>query len=406
MEKFVIGLWGCYFGLSVLMLAISAFAFFHSLRRLSFNTALATIVSALFTAAFLGGIPLGNADTEARFLALIACLVSVLLAYLLLFTLGLLRQPKTRRRAVRASAALAASVIVTGWLLPPVQAQALGTATAGLLGLVALLLGLRNAVRGDRLAWWVVSGVFFMLIAISGLGWIALDRANAPWQVHALSAVAASAYLATMASVLWMRYAYLIELHQAMAQGPSYDPVTRMRSHGETGNMVGAAFKHYRDNPVPLGVIVVSVANLFVLEKLYGLSAVNHALFVCAGRLRREVPEHVEMGRLADDSFLLLMRNCSSSGPLLELARTVQACLSRPVKLNTSTEAGSLMPRQTRWAAEIGVGVLRVYRADARAASAVAMGRGMSRTAWSYPSRVAWYDEKSGEIVGMPVAMA
>lgn len=52
-----------------------------------------------------------------------------------------------------------------------------------------------------------------------------------------------------MASVLWTRYSYLIELNQVMAHGPSYDPVTRMRSHSETGNMVGAAFKHYTTNP-------------------------------------------------------------------------------------------------------------------------------------------------------------
>ena len=81
----------------------------------------------------------------------------------------------------------------------------------------------------------------------------------------------------------------------------------------------------------------------------------------------------------------------------------VQERLSRSMLLNTRPEAGSLGRQQTRWAADAGVGVLRVTQADARAATAVAMGRGMSRTAWSYPSRVAWYDEKSGEIAGMPV---
>lgn len=50
-------------------------------------------------------------------------------------------------------------------------------------------------------------------------------------------------------------------------------------------------------------MIVVSIANLYVLEKLYGLAAMNHALFVCAGRLRRSVPAHVEMGRLGKDGF-------------------------------------------------------------------------------------------------------
>ena len=166
--------------------------------------------------------------------------------------------------------------------------------------------------------------------------------------------------------------------------------------------MVGAAFKHYRDEPVPLGVIVVSIANLPVLEKLYGPAAVNHALFICAGRLRRVVPVHVEMGRLAGDGFLLLMHNCSDSGALLQLAHTVQAQLAKSVVLNTSSESASLGKQRTHWSAEVGVGVQRVSRTDARASRAVAMGRGISRTAWSYPSRVAWYDDSSGEIVGMP----
>lgn len=406
MEKYVFGFWGFYFGTSVLMLGISAFAFSRSLRRISINAALATVGSAIFAFAFLGGFSSGDTNRDARFLAHVSVVVSASLAYLLLYLLGILRQREVARRAGLAVAGVTALVLAGSWWLEPFQAQALGAVMACLIGLAALALSIRRALRGDRLARMVVMGIFFMLLAIAGLGWIALHRSGAPWQLHALTATAATAYLVTMASVLWMRYAYLVELHQVMAHGPSYDPVTRMRSHGETGRMVGEAFRQYRDDPVPLGMIVVSIANLDVLAKLYGQSAVNHALFVCAGRLRREVPEYAETGRLADDSFLLLVRNCSNSGPLLALARAVQARLSRPVKLNTSFEAGSIGAKQTRWVAEIGVGVLRVYRPDARAASAVAMGRGMSRTAWSYPSRVAWYDEKSGEIVGMPLVPA
>lgn len=405
MEQFAIGFWGCYFGATGLMLAGSVFAFTRSLRRISLNAALSAVASALFVVAFLGGLPIENSGTQARFLAHVASVVSALLAYQLFSFLSLLRQPEVWWLTIKALLALAATVIVIGWLLEPRQALALSLTMACLLGVTALILSIRSALRGDRLAWVAVSGVTFMLLAIAGLGWIALDRAHVPWQVHAVSALAGTAYLATMASVLWTRYSYLIELNQVMAHGPSYDPVTRMRSHSETGNMVGAAFKHYRDEPVPLGVIVVSIANLYVLEKLYGLAAMNHALFVCAGRLRRTVPAHVEMGRLGKDGFLLLLRNCHDSGRLIHLAHTVQARLSRSVVLNTSLDAG-LPGQQTVWAAEIGVGVQRVSKTDARAATAVAMGRGMSRTAWSYPSRIAWYDEKSGEIVDMPILAA
>jgi GGDEF domain-containing protein len=406
MDKYAIGFWGCYFGSAGLMLAGSVFAYIRSLRRIAVNAAASALASTFFVVAFLGGLPIGDAATLDRFLAHVAALVSVLLAYLLFSILGILRNPASRRHAVALLAALAALVIGLGWALSPAQSLMLSLAAAALLGVVALAFSLRTALRGDRLAWVAVSGVLFMLAAIAGLSWVALDRAHVPWQAHAVSALAGTAYLATMASVLWIRYSYLIELNRAMAHGPSYDPVTRMRSNSETSNMVNTIFKHYRDQPVPLGVIVVTIANLYVLEKLYGLAAVNHALFVCAGRLRRTVPAHVEMGRLGEDGFLLLMRNCHQSGDLIHLARRVQAALSRTVVLNTRLDTGAAGNPQTRWVAEAGIGVLRVSKTDARASSAVGLGRGMSRAALGYPSRIAWFDETSGEIVDMPVLAA
>ena len=406
MEQLVTGFWGSYFGAAILMLAASAFAFRHALRRIARNAAVSALASAFFVMAFLGGLPIEDADTLARLLAHIASAVSALLAYMFFSLLGVLRHAAIRRRTIIALAALASGVIGVGWLLAPLQALALGAAMACLLGGVALSLALRSAARGERLAGVAVTGLCCMLVAVVGLSWIALDRANVPWPVHAVSAIAATAYLASMAWMLWLRYFYLIELKEVLAHGPGYDPVTRMRTHAETGNMVGAAFKLFHDDPIPLGMIVITIANLYMLEKLYGLAAVNHALFVCAGRLRRTLPGPVEMGRLGDDGFLLLMYNCKDSGTLIQLARRVQAHLSKSVVLNSGIDADPLAhqkKQQTRWAADVGVGVLRVSKADARPATAVAVSRGMARTAWSYPSRVAWFDEKSGEIVAMPV---
>lgn len=385
------------------MLAGSAFAFTRSLHRVGINAALSAVASAFFVLAFLGALPIEDPGFLARLLAHVACGVSAVLIYFLLTALDLFREPAARRLAIAALTVLTAAVMAAGWLFTPLQSLALGLSQAGLLGVVALVASARNAARGDRLAWVAVASVSFMLMALLGLSWIALDRANAPWYVHIASATAGTCYLATLALLLWSRYAYLIELHQVMEYGPGYDPVTRMRSHAETGQMVGEAFSHYREAPVPLGVIVFSIGNLYTLEKLYGLGAANHALFVCASRLRRTVPQNVEMGRLADDSFLLLVRNCKDSGALIQLAREVQARLCKPVVLHTRAQIGDQSKRQTRWAADVGAGVLRASKADARAATVVAMARGISRTAWSYPSRVGWLDEASGHIVGMPV---
>jgi GGDEF domain-containing protein len=231
-------------------------------------------------------------------------------------------------------------------------------------------------------------GVFVMLVATAGLSWIAV-KGGAPWPLHATSAVAGIVYLATMATALWARYSYLLELSEVLAHGPSYDPVTRMRSHRETGQLVGNMFFGRDAVGTPLGVIAVTIANLRALENLHGRAAFNHALFICAGRLRRHVPTGVEMGRLGEDGFLLLLHDARDTQRLVRLARLVRERLARPVVLSTSRAPAELEAGRTEWVADVGVGVLAAG-AQLRPSQAVAAARSMSLTAWSYPSRLAW----------------
>ncbi len=403
MEKLAIGFWGCFFGMTAVILAGAALAYSRSLHRIALNAAMSGMASAFFVLAFLDAMPIENDDTLARFLAHLATAVSCMLAYQLLALLGILRTPERQQKTMLALGALAVVVIGAGWTLGPLQSLQLSIVMACILAATGLLVCLRSAARGVRLGWVAVISVFCMLAALGGLGWIALNREHALWPVHAVSAVAATIYLMTMAYVLWARYSYLIELQQVMAHGPAYDPVTRMRSHEETGQLVGAVFRSFRDKPEPMGVIVLTIANLYALEKLHGAAAVNIALFVCAGRLRRLVPAQVEMGRLGHDGFLLIMRNCHESGRLIRLARSVESRLRKSVTLNTSLDANRFEADSTVWVAEIGVGVLRLNNPAVRGASAISMARGMSRTAVSYESRVAWFDHASAEIVELPV---
>jgi GGDEF domain-containing protein len=430
MDKLAFGFWGCYFGTTALMLAGSALAFARSLHRISLNAALSATASSFFVLAFLGGLPIEDEGTQARVLTHIALLVSVFLAYLLFSILGLLVKRRVRVRTRLALGVMTLSAMVVSWALPPRQSLALGMGLACLMGVVALGISLRSVNRGDRLAWTAVSGVFFMLIAMIGLGWIALARGQVPWQVHAVSALSGTAYLVTMVAALWARYSYLIELNQVMALGPSYDPVTRLRSHTETGQMLGDIFRRHRDElPEPegpdaeddgteegsgdwggarrhparsIGVMVVSIGNLYALERLHGPAAANHALFVCAGRLQRSLPASVETGRFSEDGFVLLIRNCSDSGQLIRLAHLLEARLSKPVTLNTVIDPSRRESEQTRWQAEIGIGVQLVSDPAARASGVLARCKGMSRTAMTYASRVAWFDKTSGETVELP----
>lgn len=400
MDARAAGFWGAFFGTAALMLVISLAAYLRSRRRVALMAGLSALLSALFVTAYLGFLPMEGA-LEARVLAHFAVLTSTVLALMLLSLLGLLRRPERARRAVAGLAGLGVIVLAAGWLLEPAPALALASVSALAVGLLMEAVALRSGLRGDRLAWVTISGVSCMLVSLTGLSWIALHPASA-WPVHALSAVAGTAYLAIMGVALWARYSYLLELAEVMAQGPSYDPVTRMRSHSETGQLVGDVFLRREGGPRPVGTIAVCIANLYALENLHGRAAFNHALFICAGRLRRCVPQSVEMGRLGEDGFLLLQRNPQDMGALVQLARVVRQRLSRPVSLSTSHEGAGLEASTTAWVAEVGVGVLGTST-QVRPSQAIAMVRAMARTAWSYGSRLAFYDRDQGRIAELPL---
>lgn len=389
------GFWGAFFCTAGLMLALSLAAFVRSHRRVALMAGWSSLVSALFVVAYLGWLPVRGPARD-RVLAHVAVFASVCLALMLLSTLGLMRRRGRARLVAACVLAGAALVLAASWGLPARGALALGSATAFAAGLVMLLVTVRGALRGDRGGWTIAGGIVCMLAAIAGLSWIAWTGTHA-WPVHAASALAGILYLVVVAVVLWARYAYLIELAEVMAHGPSYDPVTRMRSHSETGQLLGEVFLKRAEEPRPVGVIAISIANLYALENLHGRGAFNHALFVCAGRLRRCVPQNVEMGRLGEDGFLLLVRHAGELAQLAPLARQIRDRLVRPVALSIGRDPASLDAAGTAWVAEAGIGVLATTT-HARPSHAVATARAMARTAWTYASRLACYDADAGRI--------
>ena len=401
MDPLVSGFWGVFFGAAGLMLVGSLFAYAQTRHKVPLRAGMLAVVSALFTLAYLGGLPIPDGDTEKRVLAHIAAVSFALPTLQLLALLGLTRRTELRRLAAAVLWGLAVVVVLAGWALSAREALMLSSFATVLIGLIDVIIAGRSAIRGDRLAWLAFAGMSFVDVALIGLSWIALDDVKT-WPLHAMSALAATAYLAVFSVAVWERYSYLLELREVMAHGPAYDPVTRMRSHAETGQMVGAAFDHAVGQSRPVGMIAISIGNLYVLEQLHGRGAVNHALFICASRLRRSVPANVDMGRLGDDGFLLVTRESDNPTLLVGLARQVAQRLSQPVSLNTSdpTEAGS---GRASWAADVGVGVLAATAPANRASNAVTMARAMSRTAWSFSSRIAWFDRERREIAELPL---
>jgi len=396
MDNVAAAFWGAFFCTATLMLVISLAAFRRSQRRVALMAGLTSVFSAGFVLAYLGWLPLGSPDTEARVLAHVAVFTAVTLALMLMSTLGMLRSAEAGRPAVAVLAGTGAVVLAASWLLEPIGALALGSFSAFAVGSAMLVMATRSALRGDRAGWTAVAGLVVMLVAIAGLSWIALSGSRA-WPVHALSATAGVAYLCVIATVLWARYSYLLELSEVLAHGPSYDPVTRMRSHSDTGQMVGDVFFQRNAEARPIGVLAICVANLYALENLHGRAAFNHALFICAGRLRRCVPQNVEMGRLGEDGFLLLVPNAPDLDRLGQLAQQIRDRLARPLSLSTSRDPAGLERAGTAWAADVGIGVLATST-KVRPTQAVTTARAMARTAWSYGSRMAFFDQNVGQI--------
>ncbi len=386
MDSLVAGFWGAYFGAAALLLAGAFAALAQSLRRVALIAAVSAVVPSLFAAAFLGLIPLGSHPI--RVLATVSMVCGALLGLMVLAMLGLMRQPARAWRIRGAMAAFTLAVIALGWTLEP--ASALGVSCAGGFGIgsLGLVFCVRRARRGDRLAGAALVSVSAVLLALGGLmATVLFDPV--PWQVHAFSAMAGVVYVAMVSVVLWLRYSYLIELRQVIAHGPAYDPITRMRSHKETGQMVGLAFFTEKlRGDAPVGVVVISIGNLLTLERLHGLAAVNHGVFVTASRLRRCLPRGVEAGRLGDDGFLLLVRNAPDRARLVGLGRLVAERLSRPVQVTTSAQPQDVESSHAIWVAQVGVGVITVPAGD-RPSAAITQARAMSQAAWSYPSRIA-----------------
>jgi GGDEF domain-containing protein len=406
MDMLAVGFWGAYFGTVALMLAGSLAGFVKSMHRVGLTAFLFGLISAVFVAAYIGWIPLGEAEARWRWLTHVSLISAAVLGVMVLAMLGEMRNPARALRLRTAIGAFTLSVIGIGWLMDSMQSLAMATVVTLSMAFGMLYLCVRSAQRGDRLAWWAVTGVTFMIVAIAGLSWIARDPPGTTWWIHAVSAVSGMSYVSVMAVALWIRYSYLIELREVVTHGPAYDPITRMRSHSETGQMVGLAFfGQARGEAQPMGVIAVSIGNFYTLEKLHGRAAVNHALFVCASRLRRCVPSSVEMGRLGDDGFLLLVRRFADMKALNELAGTVAERLARPVSLSTSAAPADLEAGRAYWEAQVGVGVLAATP-DERPSAAIAKARDMSHTAWSYGSRVAWQEPQSGRVAELPVLAA
>lgn len=400
MSSLAVGFWGAFFGVAGLALAAALIAFRRSVRRIAMTGSLAALLSALYVIVFLGWVPVADPELLQRLQALTAIASAAVLAALLFALLGTFRKREAIARSRRVIAGVAAASVVAAWLAPPRQALEIGMLATVVMSFCAAAAAVGSVRRGERAGWLALAALLCMSVAMLGVDAYALHPEGTPWQLHALSASAGIAYLVCIATAMWTRYSYLIEVSAVMRQGPDFDPVTRMPAY-EAGRPAAEVFPGFEGKPC--AIIAVSVANLKLLEELQGRAAYNHALFVCASRLRRLLLPGVEVGRLREDSFVLLFHHAPEVQVLIDHARQVIRRLSRPVLLGTQRDMQHLEASAAAWEAQVGLG-LAIENAGVQLEVAIAGARAMSRSAWSYASRMAWYDEAAQGISELPAA--
>jgi GGDEF domain-containing protein len=398
MESVAVAFWGAFFGCAAVAFAAALLAFTRSARRVALVGSLAAMLSALYTLVFLGWVPVDSRELLHRLQALIAIASGAGLAIALFLLLGTFRRPESIARASRVIAMLAVMGFALAWLAPAQDALGLASVVVAAVTAVALVAAAASARSGESAGWLTLAALLCASVSMAVLNWYAFRPDRTAWPMHAIAAVCGIAYLLCVAVAMWTRYAYLIEVSKVMTHGPNFDPVTRMPSY-EAGQPMHE-LAHANPNEA-LAMLAVSISNMKMLEELHGRAAYNHALFLCATRLRRMALPGAELVRLREDGFLLVFRHAADPQVLVGYARSLMQRLSRPVILGTSRDIQQLEESGAIWIANVGIGVL-MESTNAPLEVSAAGARAMSRTAWSYPSRMAWFDEAAGTIAELP----
>ena len=394
MDSLAAAFWGGFFTVTAFMLAAAIGAAVRGFWRMAVVGVTYSLVPALFVCSYIGLLPIDDPARQARFLAHLTVLGSVGLTSQLLAVLRGYRKPTSDQRLWLLLLLLGGAILVVSWTLPPIWGLWLANAYGFAHGLSLITLALLKAKRGNGVAWISVGGVTLALVSLVSLVAIVTHEGTAPVAVHALAAVSSIGYVAVMGWAMWMRYAHSLELKRVLAQGPSFDPVTRLPSHAHAGKLVGSFLRSGATQP--LGVIAVSLANLASLENLHGRAAYNHALYVSAGRLRRSAPMGAQLGRLGDDGFLVLMRT-QDAQLLKHVAAKVLRALAQPIHVGADLDGDDVQAVPTEWVAEVGIGVT-LRKESGAAGSAVATARAMSHAAIASASRIAYSEGRESPV--------
>ena len=397
MGSFELLAWGAYLGVAGLLLLGALSLYVIANARAGLEYALSVIVSTSYVAVNLGWVIPDDTVTAQRLVATVGLGSAAFLGSLLT---RLLRVEHSERR-LKLSAYVLVGVGSAGLLVSPVldahSALWLAMVMVAACGVMGALVCLLARWYGDRLAGLVAVACLCVSVAGGGLAWLALHRGDAMPVLHAICALAASAYLALLATASWMRYQYKLEMRLAMRDRQTYDPLTRMSSSTGTAKLLNAAIKHAKQTGSPIGVISITISNLRALEALHGGEFANRALYALAWRLRSSSTGAEVVGRIGDDAFLIIAGRLTDSRRFARRGPQLVDELNRTISLGVATLSGGTTV--VEWQAETGVGVLWVDQEHLDTGRVLSMARSLAVSALSFNSRVARFDASRANIV-------
>ncbi len=319
----------------------------------SFFIGIAGLFVAVGSGLFSTFIPVSQAALQVLNLATGALTGCVGALGLRLFLRSHSNDPFVQRTLVAVAAVCAACGLLVFW---PQYYQALEivAVTVSACAFISFWLALRSALRGDRMAWPMAVACVAMVMATMGLYAMMLKAIDNNLPLQAVAAVAAAAYLAGCVVAVWRRNSEFVRMRRALSMHREKDLLTQLWTGAALIRRVEQTIGRARRNRQETAIVCVEIFNANQLRLEMGTNAIEQVIYSIAARVRQSAGSSKEVGRYADNSFVIIVENVKRPSLLRAIGLRLSAAVRAPYMLNPYSSS----PREFR--ADVGIGVARL----------------------------------------------
>jgi GGDEF domain-containing protein len=265
---------------------------------------------------------------------------------------------------------------------------------------LALALALRAYWKGDRFARPMAWACVALIFAVVGIHAMALRTIDGNFALQVVSAIAIVGYLVGSGLAIWRRNTEYLRMRRALSLHQEKDLLTQLWTGVALAQRVDKTISRARRNRNEIAVVCIQVFNVPQLRQDLGDNAVEQLIYNFAARVRHNAGSSNELGRYADNSFVVIVENVKQPSALRTLGLRLASGTRRPYMINPRSSS----PHQFN--ANIGVGIARLAAgADACAAQVVMFDASeLANAAQNMPSRVAILDAYSRKAIAIEEA--